>query len=265
LGQVALAPVHSPIFGQPFNYVTTPQATITARNAAGVTTANYTGALWKIGGATSSTAKDCLTSPDANTCQFTTSLSVGSNSSNAIEKYIYTLVPVNIPNWDSAGATAAAASVTAGTGPIVSGGNGIPVGTGTITYASSDTLAFLRSTTAPQANFTASITDTISVADTSEASGTITTTTPAAFSSIAFDAGNVFYYGRLKLSNANGSELLNLPIPVQTQYWNGTTFITNSADNCTTLIPGNIKLTAPLGVSATVGGAFSSGVGSLTP
>jgi MSHA biogenesis protein MshQ len=34
--------------GQPFGYVTTPQATITARNAAGGQTVNYTGTLWKL-------------------------------------------------------------------------------------------------------------------------------------------------------------------------------------------------------------------------
>ena len=34
--------------GQPFGYVTTPQATITARNATGGQTVNYTGTLWKL-------------------------------------------------------------------------------------------------------------------------------------------------------------------------------------------------------------------------
>lgn len=72
-------------------------------------------------------------------------------------------------------------------------------------------------------------------------------------------------FGRLKLSNAYGSELHNLPIPIQTQYWSGVSFVTNTADSCTTLAAGNVKLTAaPAGVVATVGGAFSSGVGSLT-
>mgnify|MGYP005839064639 CR=1 FL=1 len=34
--------------GQPFGYVTVPEATITAKNAAGATTQNYAGALWKL-------------------------------------------------------------------------------------------------------------------------------------------------------------------------------------------------------------------------
>ncbi len=246
--------------GQPFNYTTRPQATIYARNAAGATTANYTGTLWKIGGASPSTAKNCLTSPDPNTCQFTTSWSAGGNSSSVIESYTYALTPVSTPNWDNAGATAAAASVAAG------------AGTGTITYASSDTLAFLRNTTTPQVTFTASITDTISVQDTSESAvtgnGTIATTTAAAFSSIGFDSGNGFRFGRLRLENANGSELIAMPIPMRVQYWNGSNFVTNTADNCTRITPSYIAIGNPQPVSftigtPTVGGAFVAGIGSL--
>lgn len=261
--------------GQPFGYATLPKATILARNAAGATTANYQGAgvggLWKIGG-TSSSSKDCTTNPDI--CLFTSSWSTASgNSSSATEKYAYTLTPLSTPNWDNAGAATAAATVTPG------------AGSGTIAISSSNTLAFLRSNTTPQAIFTANISDTVSVTDASEVgspfiagNGTITTTTPLVFngtvpgSGIDFDGGGVsngkeFRYGRLKLSNAYGSPLLGMHIPIQAQYWNATipTFVTNSVDNCTTLTSSNIKLaTPPAGVSATVGGAFSSGVGSLT-
>ena len=49
-------------------------------------------------------------------------------------------------------------------------------------------------------------------------------------------------FGRLKLSNAHGSELLNLPVPIQAQYWNGTTFVPNDADNCTVLDSTNVAL-----------------------
>ncbi len=38
-------------------------------------------------------------------------------------------------------------------------------------------------------------------------------------------------YGRMKLSNAHGSELLPLAINVAAQYWNGTTYVTNILDN----------------------------------
>lgn len=41
--------------------------------------------------------------------------------------------------------------------------------------------------------------------------------------------------GRLRFNNAYGSELLDLGIPIETQYWNGTAFVRNTADNCTSL------------------------------
>lgn len=40
-------------------------------------------------------------------------------------------------------------------------------------------------------------------------------------------------YGRLRLQNAYGSELLDLPVPLEAQYWTGNYYATNTADNCT--------------------------------
>jgi len=233
--------------GQPFGYVTAPQVLVTAQNASNTTTANYTSNLWKL--ATAAGAQDCTTSPDICTL----------SSGNITQTYTYATTPAATPNWDSTQVALATPAIVAGTG-----------GTGTVTSASTDLLAFKRSTTTPLALFTASITLTASVKDTSEAGNCgvancdITTLTPAVFNPVAFDSGSEFRYGRLKLGNAHGSELLKLPIPIQTQYWSGTSFVTNTADNCTTLAPSNVKLTTPpAGVSATVGGAFSSGAGSL--
>jgi MSHA biogenesis protein MshQ len=39
--------------------------------------------------------------------------------------------------------------------------------------------------------------------------------------------------GRLRLQNAYGSELLDLPVPLEAQYWTGNYYATNTADNCT--------------------------------
>ncbi len=252
--------------GQPFGYLTAPQATIAALNAAGSTTVNYSGTLWKIGG-TSSFSKDCTTDP--NICLFTTSWTGGGNSSSVAESYAYTLTPASTPGWDNASAATAAATVTPG------------AGTGTIAISSGNILAFLRNTTTPQAAFTANITDTISVTDASENAvannGIISTATPLVFngtgSGIDFDGGGAsngkeFRYGRLKLANAHGSELLDLPIPTQTQYWDATTsaFVTNSADNCTMLQSANIALVkTPVGCTTAVSGnvSFSSGLGDM--
>lgn len=47
-------------------------------------------------------------------------------------------------------------------------------------------------------------------------------------------------FGRLSISNAYGSELQNLPVPVEAQYWNGSSFVVNGDDNKTLLVDGNI-------------------------
>ena len=82
-------------------------------------------------------------------------------------------------------------------------------------------------------------------------------------------------FGRLRLQNASGGQNLDLPIPIQTQFWNGTVFATNTVDNCTSLSAANLSLgsytNGPGGIDATnmgdshisLGGAFAAGVGSL--
>jgi MSHA biogenesis protein MshQ len=51
-------------------------------------------------------------------------------------------------------------------------------------------------------------------------------------------------FGRLRLQNALGSSTaLTLPVPTEAQYWNGSGFVTNSLDSCTTLARDNVTLT----------------------
>ncbi|MBS1197205.1 MAG: hypothetical protein H6R18_990, partial [Proteobacteria bacterium] len=50
------------------------------------------------------------------------------------------------------------------------------------------------------------------------------------------------YSGRLWLGNAYGSDKKDLTVPYETQYWNGTAFIKNTADNCTALATANFSL-----------------------
>ena len=42
-------------------------------------------------------------------------------------------------------------------------------------------------------------------------------------------------YGRLRLANALGSERLSLQMPMRVEYWNGSVFLVNLQDSCTTL------------------------------
>ncbi|BBP04005.1 hypothetical protein TPL01_16160 [Sulfuriferula plumbiphila] len=215
--------------GQGFGYATAPQALITAQNAAGATTQNYRGALWR---------------------------------------------PVPAFAYSSPSGTLDTGLATTPT--VVSNNDG----TGSENVNSTDLLAYTRNPATPQAAFNANISLNLSVTDPSEAgvagNGTINTSAPAQFngtgSGIAFDSGNAFRYGRLKLGNAFGSEALDLPIPIEAQYWNGTVFVTNDLDSCTSLNAGNIALgNYRKGLNATnmgtshisIGGAFVNGKGSL--
>jgi MSHA biogenesis protein MshQ len=49
-------------------------------------------------------------------------------------------------------------------------------------------------------------------------------------------------FGRLRLLNAAGSDLLALPVPIRTEYWTGTAFAINAADNCSTLAASNLAM-----------------------
>jgi len=184
--------------GQPFGYITLPEATITAKNAAGATTVNYSGALWKLAPA------------------------------GAIQSYTH--IPV----------INTVSPVLAGTPTVTETGSGV----GSLIANGADEIAFDRDN--PVAPFNADITLTMSIEDTAEDgdpdNGIIVTTTPAVFSSIAFDAGNEIRFGQMVLSNALGSELLGLPVPVETRYWNGVGFVRNAEDHCTQLAAANVAL-----------------------
>jgi MSHA biogenesis protein MshQ len=203
--------------GQAFGYATAPIALVTAKNAAGTTTVNYQGALWKLSG----------TSPLSR---------AWSNNGTG-------------PALDNSLA-ANAATVAAITTPA-------PVGTGTITLSSADKLSYTRSTATPIAPYTANISLALGVSDSSEAGPAgnpllIPTTTTALFNGggtgIAFDAGAAFRYGRVLLVGAVGSERVDLSnIALRAQYYTGTTFVTNTQDHCTAFASNNFGFTAYTG------------------
>ncbi|MHB1231650.1 MAG: DUF6701 domain-containing protein [Burkholderiales bacterium] len=54
-------------------------------------------------------------------------------------------------------------------------------------------------------------------------------------------------YGRVRLSNAIGSERLPLPVPLKVQYYNGAGFVDNNADSCTQVpVPMPVAFATPL-------------------
>ncbi len=157
-----------------------------------------------------------------------------------------------------------------GTDPvIVATGAGV----GTLTFGSGTGLLFTRTTpTAPASPYAADVSLAINVID---ADGVIYAGNPARFGAatpgngIGFSNGKQMRFGRLRLQNANGSELIAMPIAIEAQYWNGTAFATNGADNCTTVAAANVALGNYQGnlnageTTVTTGGGFSAGIGSL--
>ena len=74
-------------------------------------------------------------------------------------------------------------------------------------------------------------------------------------------------YGRVALQNAYGSELLDLPMSLTTEYWNGTNWIKNTDDSCSSGITlSNTIITGPITTVCAwdSGSPGSSGIGCTT-
>jgi hypothetical protein len=86
---------------------------------------------------------------------------------------------------------------------------------------------------------------------------------------LAMGATTELRFGRLRLQNAYGSGITVLPVPIEVQYWNGSSFGLNTLDSCTTLPRSAIAqtFTAPLVACDTAANSatvpFAAGVGSL--
>ena len=83
---------------------------------------------------------------------------------------------------------------------------------------------------------------------------------------ITFYIGNAIYQGRVSLSNTFGSEMQPLVMPLRVEYFNGSDYVVNSLDNCTSITnPANIGLTTnPTGLSTTATfGSFANGLGQI--
>ena len=72
--------------------------------------------------------------------------------------------------------------------------------------------------------------------------------------------GMPFYSGRIALQNASGSELLDLAMPMTAQYWNGTAWVTNTDDACTTGLGLN---GANVGATTTLTNLYAYDIGTL--
>jgi MSHA biogenesis protein MshQ len=142
-------------------------------------------------------------------------------------------------------------------------------GQATLTFSAGSGLLFNRG--AAIAPFNANIALSLNVAD---ADG-VAAPNPVTFGSgagISFSTSATQYYGRLALRDSVGSELLDLPMPLTTQYYLSTTqgFTTNTADSCTVAPPisiGNYQLNLAAGETCVrdIGSPGVSGIGCAAP
>ncbi|TMI11733.1 MAG: hypothetical protein E6H40_04010 [Betaproteobacteria bacterium] len=224
--------------GQPLNYTTAPVITVTAQGLANNTTTLYAGAWSRI---TNSTLM-----PATQLSRYSRFDALGGG---------------NTPALDPTGLPATTADPVIGT---------FTAGVGALTFGSGTGLRFARAT--PVAPFNADIALALNVID---ADSVAYAGNPAAFGTatagngIAFGSGRQMRFGRLALRNANGSQLVPLPVQVEAQYavtaGAGIVFITNKDDSCTSLANNNVQMssfTANLAACQTAvsgGGALSSG------
>jgi len=135
---------------------------------------------------------------------------------------------LSVPLYTSTPATLDSAGLPAGDPLIAPTG----AGTGTLTFGSGGGLFYTRSTEEPP--FDADIRLSIDVADTDGAAAS----NPIVFGTaggMLFDSGAEMRYGRGRLQNAYGSELVNLAVPFRTEYFvnAATGFVPNVDDSCT--------------------------------
>ncbi len=109
-------------------------------------------------------------------------------------------------------------------------------GVGLLTFSAGSGLEMERG--ALNAPFDADISLEINVADGDGVAATVNPVrfgTATAGNGIGFDNGKEMRWGRLVLNNAYGSELLDLAMPLRTEYYDGSAFVPNSGDSCTSL------------------------------
>jgi len=123
-------------------------------------------------------------------------------------------------------------------------------GVGTLTFSSGTGFVFTRSTTTPTLPFNADIALAINVID---GDGILYAGNPARFGTatasggMAFAVGDEMRYGRMRMGNAFGSVLLDLPVPLSVEYYSAGAFATNTTDSCTTLAASNIRMSPVTG------------------
>ena len=216
--------------GQPVMYATIPVATLTAKNASGVTTKNYTGSYWKV----NSTDASFGITP------------IYTEATHAL-MIIDDGAPAVIDNGDGSGALSFSDTIT----------NILAITKSALTAPFDAEIAL---------SFTLVDTDAVEVVNVNGLPQTnpIVFGAPSAGNGISFSGTKEQRWGRITLVNAYGSELMPLSVPLVTEYYDGHNFIKNSADNSTVLTLAT-QLSLNNGSTTTAGNqAITIGTGSTT-
>jgi MSHA biogenesis protein MshQ len=110
-------------------------------------------------------------------------------------------------------------------------------------------------------------TDKLTAPSTLDVRATDTDGTSSAPASGGLEDDIVLRSGRLKVFGASGGDRANLLVPLALQYWDGVSWVTNAADNCTSLTAANVALTSKSNALATYTASnptFSNGTGQIS-
>lgn len=182
--------------GQPFSYDTAPVITVTARNAGGVKTANYTGDFWKLDNSSLS-GKSYLAA--------TGTLDIS---------LLPAVDPVIVDNGDGTG------TLTFSSG----GGLGFVRSTPEVPFDAEISL-----------QIDVQDSDSVAFAANPAAFGSASAGNGIDFSIDPLDATQQLKqmrFGRMYLQNAYGSELVPLQLPLRAEYYDASGFVTNTDDGC---------------------------------
>ncbi|WP_227498061.1 DUF6701 domain-containing protein [Marinobacter santoriniensis] len=168
------------------------------------------------------------------------------------------------PGGDSTAVDVSGSPVSLTTTPVTGGLTVSQPGLLSYQYSMADQFAFDKSVGTRISPFLPDLS--FQVSDMTDSDGVSAAATPYTFNPTAnFD----IRYGRLFLENAYGPETLAaLPMPFRAEYWNGSGFVTNTADSCTAWTTTDITDTENHHSLSAASGTLSAGLGgplSLVP
>lgn len=258
----------------PFSYMSEPfgiSFSLEAVNASGGITQNYQGNYVKFNSMSSTAPWTAATPGTTGTMGLAMAASnytpVGGSSACSVFFSAAGLTSYSCPSGPppasttNAGGSRVAVSTTPALPTMLWGSSGSPGAQGTPGIGLfTANVELLRTSAGPDGPFNtlgvgidAVDTDSIATAGTTSATGfnLVTNNGPLSPTPDRVSLGNTATkFGRLKIQNAYGSALVPLPVPVQVQYWNGSTFLTNAQtatnttyDSCTPISGASMQLT----------------------